>query len=487
MTLAYVNFREATAEDFKELQPNWIYSTAAYLPYKMVQLWGTVQYMSNVKDLLGWKEPAALKVFYWSQYYLGFKPERPFLNVRPSIFGDSYSVNDQRAINAFFRFHRNDSEGFFSSGRGVSILANFLMECFPGTTMEDCILTCSPTNTKLLHTLLQKKLTKPEISASFRLMSQQAEETLSTIPNGEVVNFTHIAPEYLAKVFGQILLNDSQTGNELASFIGPFKNYIAQRATMTALFKSKIFGVDPQDAKQIEEMQAKIRLLIAKILDKEEELEIFQGFQAQQLTKAQKQMLIFVVLFAAQDNTSTLLLAAIYEMANLSEEEQEALANTIRQHHDFQERGAFKFPPEVDRFFANVLRKYPPALGIARSVTKDLCMEYSVEGNPEIKKVILPAGSNFTARIFELAKKTITPSSGSGEILYHSFSPFGGGPHRCPGQYLTDVEIKEFIYQLLLNYKIRLPAPYELKMKLQFTGILDRDVEAILEKRPATI
>jgi cytochrome P450 len=48
----------------------------------------------------------------------------------------------------------------------------------------------------------------------------------------------------------------------------------------------------------------------------------------------------------------------------------------------------------------------------------------------------------------------------------HSFAffPFGGGAHKCIGMHFANILVKTFVYQLLCNYKIRLPDGFTPKL-----------------------
>ena len=482
MQLEYVSLHVATSED-KKAQGGWLYAAAACIPWKFVQFWGTVQYIRSVDDLLQWKEPAALKMFYHAQNHFGFKPEQGIVSVRPTIFGDHYSVSDKLAIDAMFRFQRNDPDGFFAPGKGVTILAKFLMECFPGTTMDDCILTCGPESTNFLHGVLQNKLKKKVIKECIGLIREEAKKSLESLPYCREINFTHEAQAYLSRVFGRILFDDPNAGQALARYIAAFKSYITRQSSMVTLFKKAIGFDNKEEVEAIKNMQAKVREIIDAILDREDEIELFHGVDKEQFSRAKKQMMIFVALFAAQDNTSTLLSAAIYELAQLPDEGKAILSQQVRHHASFGENGAFTYPFAFHQFFANVLKKYPPVLGVARSLTKDVCMEYTVKGDPNLKKVIFPAGSSLSARIVELAEKSDIPEKGPSDSLYNAFSPFGSGKHRCPGESLAVAEIEAYLYHLICNYEIVLSGDYELQLKLQFTGVLEPETKAVLYKK----
>lgn len=472
-SLTVVNIREATANDIRECQSSLLYRSATYLPWVGVQLWGTYQFWKNSDNLLNFVAPAVVKAAHYAQYQFGQKPEYPYINVRPTIFGDHYSLLESAAVKEFFKYHRNDPEGFFGPGKAVKVIGEILTKCFKDVKFEDAIFSCGPEQTTFLHSLLEKKMSPDAIKKYFVNIQEEAQKSLAGVTTETKTNFTDVAKLYVSRVFGETFFHDPDAGLGFLKHIETFKNYIIKKATKK--------GFTSEEIKNIDRMNFELPALVEKILQEPDMVEFFRG---KELSSGQQKALIFTVFFAAIDNTSNLLAAAIHTLAGLDSDEQEHLSQIVQEFEkENPQSNGSHYPQELEIFVAKVFARYPVVVGVTRAVEKTICIEMTEAGKRNPIKIIIPAGSTLSGRIAAVAQKTVIGVKGSSLALVEPFSAFGGGKHRCPGRFLADVEMKEMIKQILLNYKISLEKPYDLTMRLQVTAILEQQVMAVLQRR----
>jgi len=170
---------------------------------------------------------------------------------------------------------------------------------------------------------------------------------------------------------------------------------------------------------------------------------------------------------AAHDTTTGSLAMAAYELAR-SEAWQQRLrveAARIGPSLPYERMGEAR---EAEQVVSEVLRLYPPVGSVPRR-TLSAC---------EIGGVRLPAGTPLRASIL-LAQRhpgfwsrpgDFDPERFSDERAEHrrhrhAFRPFGGGAHACLGMRFAMLQIKAVLHQLLLRYRLALPAGYTLRLR----------------------
>lgn len=163
---------------------------------------------------------------------------------------------------------------------------------------------------------------------------------------------------------------------------------------------------------------------INHILERED-IPLFRGSD---LTIAQKKSMIFILLFAGQETTASLLSYILWKLAS----------NPVLQ--ELLNRKIVEDRTEIDRLFDQSLKEFNASYGIPRLIKVDTCLEYTLRGETVPRKHIFFKGESISVRIDKLAQAA------------DEWFPFGRGPHLCPGQKLAETEIKEFVLEYLKKY-----------------------------------
>lgn len=478
MKLEWVEIRKATSQDIQETQGSLLYRTVSYPFWIAARALGSAGQFRNKDDLLAWESPLPLRVTHAIQYCLGWKPEFEFVVEKPTLTnGDHYQLTDGVAIHEFFSQHRNDMDGVFSPGKSVIKLQKFISACFPEENLgdDDFIFTATPETTAFLHSCYLRKLGISSIHEYFENIKWRCSTFLNAMNKEQPLNFSTLAPQFFAETFGENLLGNEEIGKELSHLIGPIKRF---------LVKQSLGKLTPEEAKELREIQSAVRNVAYECLKDEELTRFFNNSDTNKMTEGQKLAFMVVAMIAAQDNTSNLLQAAIYCVAIMNEERLEALQNACKNHLRVDDRTALKYPKELDQLLAEAIRYFPPVPGVARTVRakNGLCMEYRFKGETKRRKVVFPQGCSLSARIYDAAKNAEIAKDTTLEEALSQFEPFGSGRQRCPGERFATAAIREFLLQLIGNYKVTLPVDYRIRLELQVTAIIKPDVKVILTK-----
>jgi cytochrome P450 len=194
------------------------------------------------------------------------------------------------------------------------------------------------------------------------------------------------------------------------------------------------------------------------VLEANEDIPLFAGSN---MTLPQKQAMLFLTLFAAQDNTATLLTAMVAHLNNLDLDQRRDLIQAAEQHVRQSNRTPFQYPQIIKKYLEDVLKLYPPVPLVARGAKEDLCIDFKLEGDDQQYTKFIPKGSNIAARMIDVGDRFF------GEQ----------GPHTCPGKDLAKVEVLEFFVQLLGNYYTGMPVNQDYHIETQITGVLKPDVK----------
>uniref|UniRef100_A0A2A4JJD6 unspecific monooxygenase n=1 Tax=Heliothis virescens TaxID=7102 RepID=A0A2A4JJD6_HELVI len=170
---------------------------------------------------------------------------------------------------------------------------------------------------------------------------------------------------------------------------------------------------------------------------------------------------------AGYETISSAMAFLIYELA-VHPEVQEKLANEIKE-HDAKNGGKFDFNsiqnmPYLDMVLSEVLRLWPPAIGLGRECTKD----YNL-GKPNDKAdkdyilrkgdaLVIPAWSFHHDPEYFPDPYKFDPERFSEEnkhkIKPFSYMPFGLGPRNCIGSRFALCEVKVMTYQLIQQMEL---------------------------------
>ena len=170
--------------------------------------------------------------------------------------------------------------------------------------------------------------------------------------------------------------------------------------------------------------------------------------------------------FAAYDTTTTALSHLVMHLA-INQKLQERLRSESlalnKKQLDYDDLNKL---PGIDHAFHESLRLYPSASIFMRRTLR----ECEIEGHRIPANTVLFLVPMFNHRMNEWWSNPdqFDPdrfSEGREEHKRHSFSytPFGGGAHKCIGMNFAVMNGKLFMHQLLLNYRFKAPADYVAK------------------------
>lgn len=482
MTLEWVQIRHATPKDVQDTQGSILYRAAALIPWYAAKALGSIGQAWNRNNLLAWDTPLPLDIVHTFQWYCGFKPEFLFLRAKPTFTnGDHYQLLDGKAVLEFFRQERNADQGVFAPGTSVTKIGAFISSCFPDEKLQedDFILTAGPKATKLLHNLYMKKMDHVAVKGYFGNIKEKCASFLEELETDTSLNFSELIPQFFSEVFGENLLGNHNAGKELSSHIQPIKRLLNKLGTGGKL--------KPAEELELKKIQKSVSGVTNEVLSQEEYIRFFDSEDAKELSRGQKLAFLVVALFGASDNTTNLLLAAIYCLAIEKRMTRENLQRACKEHLNQPDRNPFEYPKELDQFLAKVIRYFPPVIGVARKVKAEngLCIEFRYKNEMNQHKVVIPNGSSLSARIYDAARNANLTNTTTLEEASKAFSPFGGIPQRCPGEQFAKTVILELLLQMVANYNVYLPGDYRIHQELQITSIIKPDVMACINKQTA--
>ncbi|HEY9825498.1 MAG TPA: cytochrome P450 [Stenomitos sp.] len=164
------------------------------------------------------------------------------------------------------------------------------------------------------------------------------------------------------------------------------------------------------------------------------------------------------ILFASRDTTAHMLCWAIYELANHPD-----YVNTIRNElFAYSPTGSLdlniiKSLTTLDNFLKEIERLYPPAYILQRGV-----QQFEYEGYQIPKGWFVNISPFLTHRLEEIYEKPhqFNPNRFCSERLAsyppYSLIGFGGGIHKCIGQYLALLELKTILITLIADFTWKL-------------------------------
>lgn len=462
MTVTSATLRFATPEELADSSLN------PWSELNTTPLWVDLQksefqkLRANKSDyFLKTEVPARLET--WMNSHSELKYEREVLTRHPcGDFGlsfDRVDIPKKKLIKAMLKPSRNGE--FFIPSKGMKAIEDFLQECFPGITTEDLILSCKKDKTTFFHKLLRGILQPKCIKEYLPTIRQECRASFEAVKDNEQVNATEMARNFFTRSFGQNIFNNRESGLRLNDHLDTFKQLISRQACGQAT---------QEDVFLKEELVQAVRNTISEILTENPDLFAVDESQGERpLDEGTKGGLIFLLVFAAQDNTTTTLSAALWRLAG-DPNKQARLREACR---EFQKNPQGIYPKELNDFFIEVMQTHTAVPGVTRIAAQDLCFEFSldsdIEGSPH--KAIILKNVILVGRLDKIGRENLL------DPLH-----FGSGLHICPGQYYAKNAIKEFLVCALAKYQMELVGPEELLLKLAFTAVLEEPVKIVFKQ-----
>ena len=177
---------------------------------------------------------------------------------------------------------------------------------------------------------------------------------------------------------------------------------------------------------------------------------------------------ISFLMMAAHDTTTSALCSSALELAR-HPDWQERLRDEARSLSkpalDYRDLDSL---PLLDRFFNETLRVHSPVPMSTRRTVREVSMaDHAVPAHTIVS--VAPA---FTHRMAEwwpqperFDPERFAPERAERKRHSFAFMPFGGGAHKCIGLHFAGLQSKCFLFQLLLKWRVGLPADYAKRVR----------------------
>ena len=177
--------------------------------------------------------------------------------------------------------------------------------------------------------------------------------------------------------------------------------------------------------------------------------------------------MIFLMM-AAHDTTTSTLTSLTYELAKHPEWQERARAESVALGNalpGFEEIAKLE---SLSWAMNETLRRYPALPVIPRVATEDFVVGgYRIPANSMV--VVSPIHTHHMAEWwpdpFRWDPERFSPARAEHERHTHHWIPFGGGPHMCLGRRFAETQVKLVMHQLLLRYRIEVPAGYTMPVQ----------------------
>jgi cytochrome P450 len=449
--VTFAKFRTADPEVDRNAYPigNPIWRIAAYPLELAMKVLCTGKLYFEKDNALQWYKPRPFELIDKISGWLGFAPECAFISYFPTFLGTFYHIQDPVVIKALFKEFRGSSEsnGLFTPTGSIKTLFNIIVEIFPDDdiTEEDIIFTCSSKNSKYYRNWLHHLFDGKHINNYQPIIRKEAKETLESwsvrCNQGHPISIFETSL-FASRIITQLMFGQKLGGETLAKAVN-FINWYA--------LHKQIGKVSQQDDIQYKEALSTFKQIVEEVIN-DQKAALFVDQESNSLTLAQKKAMAFIIFFAGQETTGILLGNILHFLAR-NEELQSALRTKIVENG----REGEVVKKEIETLINHSLANLPPSYAISRRIgKKDICLEYKLEGEEKLRKLIMNPGDLVSARMIDAARriKETAPERINQEHAYDVWSAFGGGAHSCPGKKLALTEVVEFVLTALQGYKL---------------------------------
>jgi hypothetical protein len=362
-------------------------------------------------------------------------------NKQASIFYLKYpfscaSLIDQEITKELFnKYHRNDPSSIFKGNNVMNRFLEIIQVMYPESNIQanDCILTCDEFHTKIYHAFLHKYLSQQSLQKRKEIIKQNIIKYFGNL-DGCSLDLHDVINNYVSDNFTMMLFNKTYTntnkGKSFSKCCSEINDYIFHNR-MSKIMNSTVFNNGSD--KKISDTLVDFKEIVNQIIDDNKEI-----FDAEGFTMTQRQAIVPILLFGGQETTHTLATYVFYALGNSKITKN--IIETYRKSND--DKNADKL---VDYIFNMCLSESTPAHGTAR------ILKYNTQIRTENGTYVYPANTvigPMPCFLAEIYKKESMRD-------YNIIVPFGTGKHRCPGERLVLLEIKELIKYLLINYDIK--------------------------------
>ena len=165
------------------------------------------------------------------------------------------------------------------------------------------------------------------------------------------------------------------------------------------------------------------------------------------------------LMMAAHDTTASSLATTIWALASHTDWQDRITAEIDALPEGPVDDATLAAMPLTERVFREALRLVPPVPFIPRRTVKSFDWRgYHIPEGTWVS--CLPAMVQLSPEIWtdpqEFDPDRFSPNRAEGSGNKHSWSPFGGGAHKCIGMHFATMEVKMFLIHLLRRYRVEL-------------------------------
>lgn len=449
--------RAATPKEIYTHKGTLLWRIASY-PFKVPTKFYNSVWMLWNKNPLHWTEQVKYK--------------DPYLYKFDSFFVTFQLTTHPGVMKAILQHHRNETSLFHHS-RSMDRVIKIVNEVFPkefnevfhkDIEAEDCLLTCSKESTKIYRHALNKMLTAypmKDLQSTLREMSRKTLKKWNdeVIRNGEI-NITQATQMFASRVISTLFLGLKEE-NDAAGCYEPYiekENQISLEELAKAvdfinyvIVRTITHSLNKEEKKRYDEAIKIFRAAVDKMLASNEKSPFKNNMENLSLT--QKRVMAFVLFFAGQETTASLLNDILWELAK-SKNLQDRIYQDILELEENPQAGK-SVPDSIENLFYKGFIQSPSAWGIGRRAESDLIVEIENNSTKEKTKRFISQGESVSPMLYHAAQKAIKEGK---EGIYSKdkiseLCFFGYGPHLCPGEKLATTEIMMYIYEIVKNYR----------------------------------
>jgi cytochrome P450 len=177
------------------------------------------------------------------------------------------------------------------------------------------------------------------------------------------------------------------------------------------------------------------------------------------------------LLFAAHDTTTSALTMVMHLLAANQDWQEQLRDQIVSSNNDMLNYDELDSVPLIDYTFSEVLRMYPPVVGVIRRTIKPCEIAgHQVAAHTVVQTSIL--ANHYLGQYWRdpFVFDPLRFAEGRQEHKQHPYLwvPFGGGAHKCIGLHFADMLFKSVLFQIIRDYRVNFVDERQRDNKIQY-------------------